>query len=199
MLTVKPRTRECYRKLLISISYRKGKQEPYSSMSWSFSIYSFPSHLWHSENILSGCLLQRKTEILSLSSPIASKPYHLVYMLRNRALFQTNAHHLWAFSNTWSDHKPNRQVNKEWGNVFKVKQQEKTSHEQMPFIFYGTRQAIFFGWVSWQGKFHLSAKVLIPVLNYFLSSMIILEQTERWSKTIHCDKFNGWKTLGTKI
>lgn len=132
--------------------------------------------------------------------------------LKDRALVQTNAYPLSAFPNTKSDSKSNRLMrNREMFH------NEKTSFEQVPFILYSTRQAIFFGWVPGQGKVHPCANVLIiPVLNprqrttcaplcatnfcmnYFFFTMIIQEQNKRWSKTVHYEKFNGWKILGEK-
>ena len=83
----------------ITSSYRKGKQESHSFTSWLFSIQLFHSQLWHYENFMSRCLLQRKIELSSLS-PTFTSPYQLVHILQNRVLHKTNPEHLCALPNT---------------------------------------------------------------------------------------------------
>lgn len=186
-------------------------------MSWLFSIYSLLP-IYDTLRILHLAVCSREKQKYSLfSSPVSSRPYHLVYILSKRVLFQTNIHHLCAFPNTWSESKPNRLTKS--GEIFPKQNRRKDQlwTKTIDFSMVWGKESSLAG-IHGKAKFiWLSANieylywiqckefpcVLLGATNfwmiYFLSSRIILEQNKRWSTTVHCDKCNGWKALVIKI
>ena len=139
---------------------------------------------WKISHILHLAVCSREKQKYSLfSSPVSSRPYHLVYILSKRVLFQTNTHHLCAFPNTWSESKPNRLTKS--GEMFPKQNRRKDQlwTNTIDFSMVGGKESSLAG-IHGKAKFiWLSANVLNTCIESNAKNSLVfswVQQTFEW-------------------